>query len=491
MLCSVSEKEKKIIASCLANETAYNIPLFIKFNKGMNIKRMTEILTELLQQHKIFQTAFQINERSLEKKIGGIPNIAVEEMTARDKEHIYQRNLISIQDPQLMKIILCKIKDRSYDYLFMNIHHVLVDGFSTNLFLKEIISRYTSNTSLGMISEKKIGVECEADRTKNEFSFNGYDRFKAQLQTKKVSDGQQVSLHKKLNLAGKKHSNYSDFSNNLSAFSLSVAEWLGLEQAYLAYPSLGRNRNNYRSLGNFVELVPFQYKFDRKSNETKKMLIQNIQERVIKNAADNDFFETMKRNNGTGSLDIFNSIVFDYKSTSLIDKTLDEDQQIILEEEEAYIDQKFDLHFVIYRSEKELELTVLSNEFPQTELEELTTIFEQKLQKIYSDKDVTVQELLAESQEIIRIEQNEERSITGDMIVTLKEMILSLIDEEELDEAESFFDLGIDSLLLVKLKKKIKQTFAVTLKISDFFNNYTVYLLAEKITTKRMEENYI
>ncbi|EAD7632595.1 hypothetical protein AB290_11770 [Listeria monocytogenes] len=491
MLCKVSEKEKKIIASCLANETAYNIPLFIKFNKGMNIKRMTEILTGLLQQHKIFQTTFQINERSLEKKIGSVPNIAVEEMTARDKEHIYRKSLISIQDEQLMKIILCKIKDRSYDYLFMNIHHVLVDGFSTNLFLKEIISRYTSNTSLGMISEKTIGSESEADQSKNEFSFNGYDLFKAQLQTKKVSGGQQVSLHKKLSLTGKKHSKYSDFSNNLIAFSLSVAEWLGLEQAYLAYPSLGRNRNNYRSLGNFVELVPFQYRFDLKSNETKKRLIQNVQEQVIKNAGDNDFFETMKRNNGTSCLDIFNSIVFDYKSTSLIDKVLDEDQQIILEEEEAYIDQKFDLHVVIYKTEQDLELTVLSNEFPEKELEELSTIFEQKLRQIYSDKDVAIQELLAESQEIPRIEQNEEQAIAGDMVMILKEMILSLIDEEELDEEESFFDLGIDSLLLVKLKKKIKQTFAVTLKISDFFNNYTVSLLAEKITTKRMEENYI
>jgi aryl carrier-like protein len=489
MLCSVSEKEKKIIASCLANENAYNIPLFIKFNQGMNIERMTEILTELLQQYKIFQTTFQIDECSLEKKIGSIPNIAIEEMTARDKEHIYQKNLISIQDVQLMKIILCKIKDRSYDYLFMNIHHVLMDGFSTNLFLKEIISRYTSNTSLGMISEKKIDVESEASQSNNTFCFNGYDCFKAQLQTKKIFGGQQVSLHRKLNLARKKYNKYSDFSNNLSAFSLSVAEWLGLEQAYLAYPSLGRNRNNYHSLGNFVELVPFQYKFDRKSNETKKMLIQSIQEQAIKNAADKDFFETVKRNNGTSSLDIFNSIVFDYKSTSLINRVLDEDQQIVLEEEEAYIDQKFDLHFVVYKSEKDLELTILSNEFPQTELEELMTIFEQKLQQIYSDKDITVQELLIESQEITQREKNEEQSIAGDMVITLKEMILSLIDEEELDEEESFFDLGIDSLLLVKLKKEIKQTFAVTLKISDFFNNYTVSLLAEKITIKRMEEN--
>lgn len=489
MLNKVSEKEKKIIVSCLANETAYNIPLFIKFNRGMDIKRMTEILTELLQRHKIFQTVFHINDRSLKKKIGGIPNIAVEEITISDKEHVYQRNLISIRDEQLIKVVLCKIKDRSYDYLFMNIHHVLVDGFSTNLFLKELISKYTNNPSRGLISENTIDVEHELGLIKEEFNLNGYARFKECLQNKKVLNGLDVFIHKNINITKKNHIKYSDFSVSLSAFTLSIAEWLGVKQAYLAYASLGRNKNNYRFLGNYVELVPFQYTFSRGGNETKETVIKNIQIQVLKNALSCNYFESMKQNNGTGSLDIFNSIIFDYKSNSLIDKVLDEEQEIILEEERAYIDQKFDLHFVIYKTGEELEITVLSNEFPMNELEKLTAIFEQKLHQIYSNRDFVIEELLSEQNETFQIKKKEGQHITECMIATIKEMILSLLeDDEELDEEESFFDLGIDSLLLVKLKKKIKQNFGVNLKISDFFNNYTVNLLAEKISNRITEE---
>ncbi len=68
-------------------------------------------------------------------------------------------------------------------------------------------------------------------------------------------------------------------------------------------------------------------------------------------------------------------------------------------------------------------------------------------------------------------------------------IVSALLGEAGVQANVSFFDLGMDSLLLVKFKKRIRESFNINLKISDFFNYHTAELLAGKIMDHLKEAN--
>lgn len=68
--------------------------------------------------------------------------------------------------------------------------------------------------------------------------------------------------------------------------------------------------------------------------------------------------------------------------------------------------------------------------------------------------------------------------------------IISMIDSitdtvHDVSENISIFELGVDSIDLVELKSQILEKYAVELKMSDFFNDFTTHDLAELIIKKR------
>ncbi|MFD0047785.1 condensation domain-containing protein [Actinomycetes bacterium NPDC127524] len=489
----VSETEKKIIHSSLESKHSYNIPLFVKFETGMDLVKMYGILNRYFEKFSIFRTYFQIDSEI--KRCTGMdaPMIEIRKYAIFDKDEVCKENLVTIEDRVLVRVVLCKVLNEPYDYLFFNIHHVLLDGFSVNQFLREVITEYLGDEKNGsnLYDAPESGIEEKAGYSNvktdhEEIVFTGYESFRKNLEAKQ--EDQTNNLEEKYVLSERTGKKYSDFSVLLTALTCSLAQWLKSPSVYLSYPFLGRDQSNFRMLGNFVQLIPFYQEMPLQDINAEEMILSN-QRKIFSSFSKRNYYQEIKNTSRMDRLNIFTDIVFDYKSGSLIEKRLSEKPPIILEESDLYLDDKYGLHFVVYQEGKELTINIISGKYQRNELEELLVLFKRMVQVLYDNEKIPVSEMFHFT--ISEEKQKEEQANANDEQHALDQeriyrqvtgMVSFLLNEgQTIGKDESFFDLGMDSLLLVKFKKNIKQAFNMNLKISDFFTNYTAEMLTKKI----------
>ncbi|OMF10820.1 hypothetical protein BK131_22720 [Paenibacillus amylolyticus] len=487
MLKPASDSEKRIINSSLLNPTAYNIPMIVKFRKGLNISKMYNLLTVYFEHYDIFRTSYRIGS-DIERWItAAVPTIEICSQSIFEPQAMLDAHLISVEDKELVKIVLCKVADETNDYLFVNVHHALLDGLSINLFLQDVIEAY--------LSDEPLDFQCSTvdEHTKNSnnnsqratVNFGEYEGFKSRLLNKQIEHVNYRSETVKLGNVVKQK--YTDFSLCLTAFAISVAGWLNHNSVYLAYPYLGRNQTNFRALGNFVQLVPFHKRLETQNYSSVEKLTAEVQQQIFKDMTTNSHYDDVRYHESMQCMNIFRDIIFDYKSGSLIETTLSHEHEITLHEIETYRDEKYGIHFSIYKHMHELHITMISSEYSSEDMEKLLTIFCRNVDAVYADSEIELDQMLRLKDEI---------KLDGDSVspsVILREdnyeviykevsgMVCTLLDEQTVHAEESFFDLGMDSTLLVKFKKRIREQFKVNLKISDFFNHYTSEMLTHKI----------
>ncbi|WP_442603175.1 condensation domain-containing protein [Paenibacillus sp. KN14-4R] len=488
---TVSDNEKRIINSSLLSKNAYNIPLFVKFPKGLNIPKMYRLLIQYFEQHAIFRTSYQVDDHIRKKTNDDIPTIEVQTFMHLDKELLLERQLISIEDQDLVKVVLCKVVKEPYDYMFINVHHVLMDGFSMNLFLQDVIRAYLYDEPTSLEIDEQPGVKQMSEGPTNSVSvnFEQYGAFKSKLLQKQVDAVHY--LDEQLILPSKPTPRYSEFAISLTAFAVSLAEWLGSWNVYLTYPSLGRDKMNYRSLGNFVQLIPFHHNFDQVGEGELNHILGEIQKRIFSTLGSHDLYDDVIQREQMSHMNIFRDIVFDYKSGSLIGKMLDEAHGITLEEASTYRDEKYGLHVSVYKSQNELTVNIISSEYELVDLKHLLTLFQKNIQALYRSDHVSLGELLTVNEVAAAREVDVMPGIKqGAVYEEVTSLVSALLEDDvRVGVDESFFDLGMDSMMLVKFKKKVKEKFNINLKISDFFNNYTAELLTKKIMEQLKEAN--
>lgn len=489
MLQIVKDSERKIINSCLLNRTAYNIPLFITFHRGLNIPKMYHLLTQYFEQHAIFRTSYRIDTEIYKSENEKIPTIEIQSFSNLDKEELCKKHLISIEDPELVRVVLCKVTNEPYDVMFLNIHHVLLDGFSVQLFLQKLIEAYLSEQPIDLrlsqfneLAQAEAAASIANNSISKNIRFEHYDAFKLRLMSK-----QSECIHyvdELIDLPEKYIQRFSDFALCLTAFSISMAGWLNSNAIYMAYPYLGRDKNNYKVLGNFVQLLPFQHNFEQEYDMSLDQITAHIQDYIFTMMGNSSDFQGMLQEQ-MNRMNIFRDIMFDYKSGSLISKVLNEEHSIELEEAGMYRDEKYGMHFSIYKNQNQLEIHVISSEYELEHVQYLITSFKKIIHHLYLGEYASLSELIT----ITDIEEEKPKTEQSmhkqdHVYEEVVRIVKSLLKEEAgmtVGRNESFFDLGMDSVLLVKFKKRVKEKFDINLKISDFFNHYTSELLTQKI----------
>lgn len=491
MSAMVSSTEKRIVSSCLLSPTAYNIPLFVKFAEGLDIPRMYHLLTRYMEDFALFRTSYEIHSEIHKRIRKEQPTVEVRTFEHLDKERLSSEQLITIQDRVLVRFLICRVVDEPGDYLFINAHHVLLDGFSMNLFLQELIQAYlTGEPGVSQLYPPVLEENGAAENRGREISFENYAPFKARLRGRQCSEVHY--LQEDFSLDGGPVKRHSDFAVALTAFLLSLAHFLHSSSVYLAYPYLGRDPRNYKALGNFVQLIPFGIELEEELGTGTDQLIAGIQTRIFSSFAGRDYYDELVRTEGMGSMNIFRDIIFDYKSGSLIAKTLNEAHGIQLEEAPGYRDEKYGLHVSVYKTGNDWEISIISSEYKLEDLQPLLRLFHSILQQLYANVGggLLVGDVVSLAAEDGEHDGEAAPETPGGRIYDEVAGIVSiLLGEPEVQANVSFFDLGMDSLLLVRFKKKIRESFNINLKISDFFNFHTAELLAGKIIDHLKEAN--
>jgi len=137
--CPISPEELGIYLSCLQPTRAYNLPLWIPLGKG-DYEKAKNAFADILEAHPyLFMQLSQNADGDVMKGIEPFPfTLEIEEAKTVDKGALVQP--FELLGKPLFRAKYYRLDEG--DFLFVDFHHVLMDGFSLKKFLDEFASRY-------------------------------------------------------------------------------------------------------------------------------------------------------------------------------------------------------------------------------------------------------------------------------------------------------------------------------------------------------------
>lgn len=294
---NISSGEKSVFLEWLKNpsNTLYNAPFELSLDKSIDIELLKKSILDTIYNNNNMLSEFSLNNDVITKNIAqdttydiDVIKLSLEEYKTVCKNFIEPFNLSHFP---LFKIKIYVLED--IIKILMDIHHIIFDGTSFAVFLKEICDRYNG---ISVINKKDLYFEQYTDvnkleKAKNFFltTFDGdlpvndlpYDRPRKKDISYK-GDSIQFLIDKE---NYKKIDNYiknnSVTLNSLfqSAFSILLAKYVYNEDIILGMAISGRDSKKLENaIGMFVKTLPYRTKIDW--NDTISSYIKKSQNSI-------------------------------------------------------------------------------------------------------------------------------------------------------------------------------------------------------------------
>lgn len=278
---SITSGEKSIYLEWLKNpsNTLYNAPFELKFSKKTNVDVLKKCILDTIENNENMISEFHFENDVITKKKASDCSYEVECKNVSTKE--YQQICKDFAEPfdlshfPLFKIKIYQLED-SVNVL-LDIHHIIFDGSSFAIFLKEIVDRYNhvKVTDKKSISFEQSILPEKLENAKQYFldMFEGdlpvndlpYDR----PRTKEMSfsgNCLQLLINSSLFHKVKDYLKYNAITLNSlfqSAFSILLAKYVYNEDVIFGMAVSGRESKETEELiGMFVRTVPFRTNID-------------------------------------------------------------------------------------------------------------------------------------------------------------------------------------------------------------------------------------
>jgi amino acid adenylation domain-containing protein/non-ribosomal peptide synthase protein (TIGR01720 family) len=144
---------------------AYNMPVVLKFRGELELSKFEESFRFLINRHEILRTSFRLNEAGeLRQFITSMDdldfNLEYTDLSSRvDVEaaiasYLFKENGIAfnLENAPLLRVSLLKSGEKEYVFS-MTMHHIIGDGWSSELLVKEMVTIYNS-----LIQSKEINL---------------------------------------------------------------------------------------------------------------------------------------------------------------------------------------------------------------------------------------------------------------------------------------------------------------------------------------------
>ncbi|TCI85711.1 non-ribosomal peptide synthetase [Tenacibaculum sp. M341] len=124
---------------------AYNVPLAIRFQGDLDIKQLENVINNIIDRHEVLRTYFRIqNQKPQQGYVKSLKTVLT--VVEIDKENLNTELKKRVQAFDLHQAPLFRfelLKESKDEYvLFMDIPHVIIDGISVGILLKEIFNGY-------------------------------------------------------------------------------------------------------------------------------------------------------------------------------------------------------------------------------------------------------------------------------------------------------------------------------------------------------------
>ncbi|MGJ5674777.1 MAG: amino acid adenylation domain-containing protein [Nostochopsis sp.] len=133
----------------------YNVPFFWQISGFLNISALKKAIAQIIQRHEVLRTSFCVVDESPIQVIHAHPQLKMQvldwrQLTAKDQlskaQQLATEELqkpFDLSNPPLLRVKLLQLADQSH-LLLIIIHHIVCDGWSMDIFRRELFTLYTA-----------------------------------------------------------------------------------------------------------------------------------------------------------------------------------------------------------------------------------------------------------------------------------------------------------------------------------------------------------
>lgn len=285
------------------SSTTYNMPMGLKVKGALELSKVEAAFKGLLQRHEALRTSFFMMGEEVVQKVSKEINANVEyaEIPKASSEEFGKlfRDFIrpfDLSRAPLIRVKVGKVDDENW-VIFFDMHHIISDGISVNILMKDFMSFYEgvelTDQTLQYIdfSEWMNGRDLtfQKEYWKNEFFGNlqalelPLDYFRGQEQSFKGNTIEAVIDNNLMNELKEFCSNTgtTEYMVMLSAFMLLLKKYSGQEDIVVGTPIAGRtHRDTENMVGMFVNTLALRGYVDE--NKTFIEFLEQMKEKCLK-----------------------------------------------------------------------------------------------------------------------------------------------------------------------------------------------------------------
>ena len=149
----VSSAQKRMyISSKMAGDTstAYNIAGGLIFEQKLNVEKIKNCFNKLIERHEVFRTSFDMSGNEIIQKISDKVDFNVETIEKADFSNIeiIFKNFLRPFDLSRPPLLRAEFVDftNNKSALFINMHHIISDGASMDIFINEFCKLYNDES---------------------------------------------------------------------------------------------------------------------------------------------------------------------------------------------------------------------------------------------------------------------------------------------------------------------------------------------------------
>ena len=132
--------------SYMPNSTMYNLFKMIRFDKnGVDLERMAKAIEMAIKNHPALRTILQYNENGelIQKYDSKMPAVIRPEKISEDELNKIKDTLVAPFKIINSPLFRCRLfETENAAYLFFDVHHIVFDGTSVNIFMNSVINAY-------------------------------------------------------------------------------------------------------------------------------------------------------------------------------------------------------------------------------------------------------------------------------------------------------------------------------------------------------------
>ncbi|MDQ0273893.1 non-ribosomal peptide synthetase, partial [Cytobacillus purgationiresistens] len=264
--------------------TSYNMPNAILIEGAVDIRRLAKSLEQVVERHEILRTIFKMHEGQPIQVIKDNFNIKIDQIqirTLNESASLIDSSFVKpfdLEKGPLFRVSLMTLGEQQ-SILFFDMHHIISDGVSMNIIVKEVLSGYdTQKFDELPFQYKDYAVWQQDEQHSNEllrqrnFWLNQFDSIPdpLELPIKDIRPSNQSFQGKRLTgkidpiLSGKlnklAHENESSlYMLLLASYNILLSKYSGQEDIVIGSPASGRTHEEIQDMiGVFVNMLPMR-----------------------------------------------------------------------------------------------------------------------------------------------------------------------------------------------------------------------------------------